>query len=359
MTVDLSFDVKFSSFPLGGLPDNNGEFGDGGEYVLKFKTIAAVLLVTGCARVAEPEAAPFPAFCSEPESVFQKHEGVDGVEDADRALQELGECPAEDVFSYVFAKGSGSSSQSDFAQAMEIFIAMELAKRGYGIVSATGKVHTQFVADYQRQNGFKPTGVLTVSQWVDLTEAMASEQNLPDNIWLHGGSLVHAGEDKPYVHYGNNFISFQGSWPGMDGSVLNPPLNLSKFYCDLTKKICEQTVLTLSTFSQDQVTADTRNYSHRISEISHPIYKLAPRSESRCELVEITVNVEQSEVIELRMPRADCGVEGFSKEPQMSRMRSAALQSREVRERGLALRQERQAPTVRDAYRRLRVGETE
>lgn len=322
--------------------------------------LSLCLLSIGCQ--AEQTVAPAPGAnltkkevdCSGIGAALEELETAWDENSMTQVVERFGDCPADLVYRDMMSaaeesKGDPGPSLENFSKAMTAGSVVELAKRGYGLFENDGVMQTLVIADYQRSIGDEVSGVLTFKQATQIMET--AEQDAKElataGVWLNAGSLaIGDSPDEPTVFHQRGFLSFEGAWWIEGDDKIGVPLNVSKYRCDLRNKECVEAELSVMQFASDAVMVDTTLNLHRVTQMNHPIYKIEPVLFSGCRTSEITVNVERNEVFQITTQKSDCYIVEDLKAPRVSRLRSAAWQSKEVREQADLVEEQSKSPQL-------------
>ena len=272
-----------------------------------------------------------------------------------KVVERFGECPADLVFRDVMSAAEKSSgdpgpNRENVSKAMNAGFVVELAKRGYGLFENDAAMQTLVVADYQRSIGDEVSGVLTFKQASQIMEMMEQDakERATAGVWLNAGSLAFEGSpDEPEVFHQPGYLSFEGAWWIEGDDKIGVPLNVSKYRCDLRTEECVEAELSVMQFSSDELMVDANLNWYRVTSAKHPIYKIEPVGFAGCRVSEITVNVDRNEVFQITTQRSDCDTVDDLKAPRVSRLRSAAWQSKEVREQADLVEEQSKSPQLR------------
>lgn len=272
-----------------------------------------------------------------------------------QVVDRFGDCPADLVYGVVMSHAEKSSgdpgpNRENVSKAMNAGFVVELAKRGYGLFENDAEMQTLVIADYQRSIGHEASGVLTFKQATQIMEMMEQDakERATAGVWLNAGSLAFGDSpDEPTVFHQPGYLSFEGAWWIEGDDKIGVPLNVSKYRCDLRNDECVEAELSVMQFSSDELMVDSNLNWHRVTSAKHPIYKIEPVGFAGCRTSEITVNVDRKEVFQITTQRSDCELVEDLRAPRVSRLRSAAWQSKEVREKADLVEEQSKSPQLR------------
>ncbi len=281
-----------------------------------------------------------------------------------QVVERFGDCPADLVYRDMMSAAEKSTgdpgpSLENFSKALTAGFVVELAKRGYGLFENDGAMQTLVIADYQRSIGDDVSGVLTFKQVTQIMETAEqdAEELATAGVWLNAGSLaIGDSPDEPAVFHQPGYLSFEGAWWIEGDDKIGVPLNVSKYRCDLRTEECVEAELSVMEFSSDELMVDTNLNWHRVTSAKHPIYKIEPVGFAGCRVSEITVNVDRNEVFQITTQRSDCDIVDDLKAPRVSRLRSAAWQSKEVREQADLVEEQSKSPQLRALLKSVEEG---
>lgn len=262
--------------------------------------------------------------------------------DTAQILARFGDCPADQISS---AAGSGypDIERRFYVVAFETM----LQQLNYGRFANDGTPVDGAIREFQAQQGYPVTGILTLRQLDDLNKVLGKETR-PTNIWLNGGTFTSEKEDKPSVSMYGQSVFVEGSW-WIDGpDAIADPLNKSKYQCSLTEMNCQHIGLSIHLFSTDQLMADVSVENLRISRVELPIVELVPYDDDLCRRPVTTINVDRKEVFQVTTQVKKCPVVEDLTAPRVARLRSAEWQSKEYREKAKAEALEKGSKRWRD-----------
>lgn len=301
------------------------------------------------------------ADCSGVGKTLEELESASDQNSMTQVVERFGHCPADLVYKEIMSAAEESSGESgpsleNFSKAMNAGFVIELAKRGYGLFESNGAMQTLVIADYQRSIGHEASGVLTLKQATQITEMMEQDakERATAGVWLNAGSLAFGDSpDEPTVFHRPGYLSFEGAWWIEGDDKIGIPLNVSKYRCDLRAGDCVEAELSVMQTSSDQINVDTNLNWYSVTQTNHPIYKIEPVGLAGCRTSEITVNVERNEVFMITTQRLDCEIVEDLQAPRVSRLRSAAWQSKEVREQADLTEEQSKSPQLRSLLKSI------
>jgi hypothetical protein len=292
-----------------------------GDRMLPIRLAAIAALAVMSAAVAEGQT---------PDCAKLKDAQTVNKMDAAQILARFGDCPA-DLISSAVGSVYPDVERRFYAAGFETL----LQRLNYGRLAKDGAPEDGAIREFQEQQGYPVTGRLTLRQMDELNKVLGKDFK-PANIWLNGGTFPSDKEDKPLVSMIGRSVFVQGSWwlDGPDG-IANP-LNKSEYHCSLTEMNCQHAELFVHPFSADQLTVDLSMENLRISRVELPIIELVPYDDDLCRRPVTTINVDRKEVFQVVTQVKKCPIVEDLTAPRVARLRSAAWQSKEYREKAEA-----------------------